>query len=218
MLRRNGAVSCDKIVNMVRAGNLDVILAICSLMSLSDEQFPIALYRVVDSLLQSSQEQLVIAGLAALKGGHNGEWESTRRLIQTAETGMNTYVRSYALSMAADSGNMHCVSRICQLLSNKNENELIRGAAAEALAGFHDSAALTTLRAALSDESAEVRFWVCYSLGQLQDSASLSVLIWHAQNDYGVSKQWGYVHEEAARAMKYIQQGLVDEASERSDG
>ncbi len=219
LLKQKGGVTCSDILNLVSHGNLEATHAICVLMSASKARFPIALYKVVDLILQSDEERLVIAGLSALKGGPRGEWESLRRLLRVAETGMNTYVRSYALSEIASSGNNRCVPRVCRLLNNKNQSDLIRGAAAEALASFRDSTALATLRLALSDKSAEVRFWVCYALGQLQDEIALPDLIWHAENDLGISKQWGPVNKEAALAVKYIRQGFVaDEPGELQNG
>lgn len=216
VLQRNGAVSCSEIVREVSLGNVEVIHSMCALMNASYDRFPSALYKAIDIILQSSEESLVIEGLAALKGGPRGEWESVRRLLRVAESGMNIYVRSYALSEIASSGDIRCVLRVCRLLNNKKQSELIRGAAAEALASFRNSTALKTLRSALSDESPEVRFWACYSLGQLQDEGSLTELHWHAENDLGVSKQWGPVHNEAALAIKYIRQGFVaDEPNER---
>ncbi len=209
LLQQNGGVSCSDIVREVSLGNRDVIHAICVLMGASNRRFPPALYKVIDIILRSNVEGVVIEGLAALKGGYRGEWETVRRLLGVAEAGINIYVRSYALSELASSGNQRCVSRLCKLLSNKKQNELIRGAAAEALASFRIFTAVAALRSALSDDSAEVRFWACYSLGQLQDEGSLSELQWHAENDLGVSKQWGPVHIEAARAIKYILQGFV---------
>ncbi len=216
VLKQNGCVSFIHTERLVKFGNHDVINAICVLMGASESRFPAALYKVIDIILQSNVEGLVVAGLAALQGGYRGEWDTVRRLLRVAETGMNVYVRCYALSEIASSGNQRCVGRLCKLLSDKNQDDLIRGAAAEALASFRITTALTTLRSALSDESAEVRFWVCYSLGQQQDEDSLPELLWHAQNDLGLSNKWGPVQKEAELAMKYIMQGLaVDDTNDQ---
>lgn len=63
------------------------------------------------------------------------------------------------------------IEPLIKILTYKNEHEKVRGQAAESLAlieSYHETKhSFDSLVQCLSDESAEVRFWCCYGLGQI---------------------------------------------------
>jgi len=94
--------------------------------------------------------------------------------------------------------------RLVHALADRAEHPGVRGAAAEALATAPRRRAEAPLLAALSDPSAEVRFWAAFALGQLRSRRALAKLKRLAATDAARVPGWGTVRREAATAVEYI--------------
>ena len=98
-------------------------------------------------------------------------------------------------------------------LSDRQQNEAVRGQAAEGIGlrfmcdrrrTRERSRAEAALIRNLDDSSATVRFWCCYALGTLRSARSIPRLEHLRDHDTAVAPGWWYVHEEATEALAWI--------------
>jgi HEAT repeat protein len=93
------------------------------------------------------------------------------------------------------------------VVGNPEEHPGVRGQAAESLAYSRDKRACKFLISALSDPSAEVRFWAAFALGQIRCHAALRHLRRLAHSDKRRLRGWWGVGKEAADAINEILYG-----------
>jgi HEAT repeat protein len=105
------------------------------------------------------------------------------------------------------------IAPLTEVVEDKNEEPSVRGTAAESIGSalmYPDRRrkayrqAVSTLIEALRDESPEVRFWACYSLGVMRVSAALDDLRRVAATDTAMYPGWWFVRDEAADAIGNI--------------
>jgi HEAT repeat protein len=113
------------------------------------------------------------------------------------------------------------IEPLTEVVENKHEESGVRGTATESIGTvlrFPDRRrkayrqAVSTLVEALRDESPEVRFWACYSLGEMRVSAAIDELRHVAATDTAMYPGWWLVRDEAADAIAHI---LGEPAPER---
>lgn len=80
---------------------------------------------------------------------------------------------AYVLGGHYDSAAIGC---LIQVLSNLQEEEVIRSPAAESLGVVRGKQAVDDLLKALTDASVSVRFWSAYALGELKDPRAIQPL------------------------------------------
>jgi HEAT repeat protein len=107
---------------------------------------------------------------------------------------------AYALGLI---GHVPAVPDLVAVLRDSSEPSALRGMVAEALADIGDPTAISALTDALSDTSAEVRFWAVHALGRLGTSEVLEQL-GRLTADSSTAPGFGTVADEAARAIAAI--------------
>jgi hypothetical protein len=112
---------------------------------------------------------------------------------------------AYGLGLLAVDG---ALGALVGAMNDRREIPSVRGTAAEALSHF-GAEAVEPLIEALKDDSAEVRFWAAFSLGELGDPGALPELARVASTDTGVVEGWGTVRKEAADAINTIEGRLL---------
>ena len=129
----------------------------------------------------------------------------TPEVIRTLKKGKRVYNRveaAYALSLLKGVKRTIALERT---LSNRKENKVVRGFAAEALVHFHRKQTHSVLLRNLRDPSKEIRFWCAYALGEIRERKALPALQLLAESDHRVVKGWWSVSKEAQDAIKVIE-------------
>jgi HEAT repeat protein len=123
-------------------------------------------------------------------------------ILQSATTDQEHRVAAaYALGFSFDS---RAVAPLSRILGDRVQGARLRGYVAEALGYLGDVTAVGALIRALSDPSAEVRYWAAFALGQIGDRRALPRLRKLAASDTGRIPQFGSVRDEAAAAIDHI--------------
>jgi HEAT repeat protein len=99
------------------------------------------------------------------------------------------------------------LAALIRVVGNPDEHPGVRGQAAESLARSRSKRACNPLIRALSDPSAEVRFWAAFALGQIRCQAALPHLRRLARSDRRRLRGWWTVSKEAADAINQIRYG-----------
>lgn len=136
-----------------------------------------------------------------------GELRSSRALpllVAALRAEPEVDVRTAIVSALGSLRDARTFRPLVQLLNRKSEDPVVRGMAAEALADLPHSGAAAVLMTALSDPSAEVRFWAAFGLGQLGAWHALPQLELLASTDAARLPRWGTVREEAIKAIERI--------------
>ncbi len=108
----------------------------------------------------------------------------------------------YALGMLGDADE---IAPIVRILENLDENAILRGMAAEALADLRSETALPALRRALTDRSAEVRYWSAFALGEIGEAKDLAALAQLAKKDKGKTAEGQQVDAQASQSISHIE-------------
>ncbi len=143
---------------------------------------------------------------AAYALGHIKHPDAIPPLATTLAEDSDNEVRTAAAYALGYLGNPQALDPLVKILQNPEEPPRLRGMTAEALANIGDSAAVSPLCAALEDESAEVRYWAVFALGRVGDMIILPHLERLAFMDDEVLLGWGSVREEAAKAIRKIEE------------
>jgi HEAT repeat protein len=137
-------------------------------------------------------------------------------LMEIVQSGKTPEARSFAAYTLGWLGyfleDRRAVSTLIKQISDNTELPRVRGEVAEALANIGNQGlkpgqknpAVQPLIAALSDPSAEVRFWAAFALGKIGDSRALPALRQLVKTDHTVLPNWWSVNKEAADAIKEI--------------
>jgi HEAT repeat protein len=134
--------------------------------------------------------------------GDFGDRRSAADVLAVAEADTDREARVMAanalgrLNAAAQAGSL------LRLLADRGEDPRVRGAAAEALAMIGLPGASDALRGALHDDSAEVRFWSAYGLGEIGDRSAIDDLAALAAGDNSHTDDGRSVRGEAADAIR----------------
>lgn len=153
--------------------------------------------------LVQTQEPLVIWEVAKALCSLGEGREEFLSLIETAPSEVHRLAAAHALGILGDSST---VPLLIQLLSCRKEPSELRARVAEALGYIGDRQALPALLSSTADPSAEVRFWAVFALGCLGDRRAVPALKQLAQEDHEMVEDWGTVAQEAALALKEIQE------------
>jgi HEAT repeat protein len=116
-----------------------------------------------------------------------------------------TEVRAFAAYSLGYLSSQDTVEPLLIALKNQNEDPGVRGHAAEGLAHKENAQIVPALIGALRDNSAEVRFWAAFALGQRGDPRALPELEQLVATDKAVVPGWWAVSKEAADAIEIIQ-------------
>lgn len=198
---QNGADSYDAWLALLqsRDESTDVRATVCwALARFQDE-------RVLPSLLEAlKNSDAVLRGEAARALGTLGSPQAFEPLLKAAHEDANVEVRQAAIYALNLLGDERAVEPLIALLTDRKEDEKVRGMAAEALAHQMDRRAISPLIDALRDASVEVRFWAAFALGELGDPQALPELERLAATDEAVLPGWWSVSKEAASAIQRI--------------
>lgn len=96
------------------------------------------------------------------------------------------------------------VDNLVERLQDADEEDIVRGVVAEALATSNNQKVVVPLIQALSDSSAEVRFWATFALGQLCDARAIPALQKLISDTHSIPG-YGSVGKEAEDAITKIQ-------------
>lgn len=129
---------------------------------------------------------------------------SVEPLIKFLLTSTSVNKRSAAAYALGYIGVEQAVEPLTNVLHNKDEDPIVRGYAAEALALLKDERAVVPLITSLNDENPEIRFWSAYALGEIGDERALPALQHIAETDTIVLPRWGAVKAEADEAIASI--------------
>lgn len=149
-------------------------------------------------------ESPILRSAAARSLGELGGHVDVRPLIDAMLEDKDAEVRlsaAYALGLL---GKKESVEPLVTKLRDHSEDPKVRGGVAEALADLRDPRAVPVLISALADESAEVRFWAAFALGELGDPQALSELERLAASDDSVLPGRGPISQEAEAAIRRI--------------
>lgn len=110
---------------------------------------------------------------------------------------------AYVLGILRD---RRATEALLNVLQNKDEQPIVRGHAAEALAWFGDrrKRVIDALMSGLEDTSVEVRFWSAFALGELKIKRAADELEKLSVKDNEVLHGWWSVSEEASNALDRI--------------
>lgn len=145
-----------------------------------------------------------LRGTAARLIGESGIKESVTRLVAVLQTDPEPMVRknaAYALGLLGDATAIRPV-----VAALKDESSIVRGMAAETLAYIRDPAVIGSLLETLEDPSAEVRYWGAFAVGATGDEACISALRHLADTDNDIAPGYGWVRDEAEKAIRSIQE------------
>lgn len=153
---------------------------------------------------------------ALRKGRRNLRWEaagalaclaarrSVKPLVGELSQGRMPDLRAASAFALGYVGGEAATVALLQALGDECESGVVRANAAEALGNLRDGRACKALIAALSDPSAEIRFWVAFALGQIGCRDALPYLRKVAVTDTREVPGWWSVSKEASDAMKEI--------------
>ena len=134
-------------------------------------------------------------------------------LMKSGDTPDRRKAAAYALTFSFFRNVKRLNDAFVEVLNDTEQPPPVRAQAAEGLGNYHAygdhrtkqfQLALHVLVDALSDRSAEVRFWSAFALGSMGSKAALPALRTLARNDPSLVKGWWYVSEEADDAISNI--------------
>ena len=141
---------------------------------------------------------------AALALGTLGNPTSLPHLLTALNEDEDITVRNVAAQALGSLRGIKAFEPLIKILEDQQEPPQLRGHAAEALSTLRDDRAVIPLIKALRDDSAEVRFWSAFALGQLGVSEALPELKRLATTDTAIVPGWGAVKQEVEEAIKAI--------------
>jgi HEAT repeat protein len=193
--------SPNALLDMVKNTQLDrdIRVTLCWLLgNLKVKGAKPVLIALLDDIDDTVQHQAVIA-LGQLRSKH-----AIRPLLSLVATSTDVITRKLAVYALGEIGNGRVLDFLLSILTNPNENPEVRGQIAEAIGVLDaEKASLPVLLNLLNDDSAEVRFWAIYALGELGDNdviPSLEALV----NDSSMVENWWTVGQEASETIQHI--------------
>jgi HEAT repeat protein len=109
---------------------------------------------------------------------------------------LNRNVRFAAVHAIGFLGGAKETERLVEVMIDREEAPLVRGAAAEALGNIGRTSAVRPLVKALSSECTAVRYWAAYSLGELRALSALPALVNTASRERASLRGWGSVRSQ----------------------
>lgn len=197
-----GVHSTDDLIAIVRHGDKDrrVRMVACwALARVGDERAA----PVLGEALKDDDAQFRAAAAQSL--AELNFPEAIETLINSMSDDISVEVRvaaAYALGLQGDN---RALDPFIAKLHELDEQPSVRGMVAEALADLGDRRAVAALIAALTDDSAEVRFWSAFALGRLGDRRALPELRRLAANDTALLPGHGRVSAESLEAIRQIE-------------
>lgn len=162
------------------------------------------------SAMGSGETRLIweaASGLACL-----GAKRSRGPLIKELKHGKQADLRAAAAYALGYIGGVGVTAALLTALGDNREPEPVRAYAAEALGNIRDASACRGLVRALSDASAQVRFWSCFALGQVGCQGALRQLRRIAATDHDEVPGWWSVSKEASDAINQIRRRQKSES------
>lgn len=165
--------------------------------------------KLIDDIAHGSELDSIEAAKAFIKVQPCPYVSQLAEILQVAANTHNKQAAAYALSnMEKNSG---ALEALINALLTIDLPESVRGQAAEGI-GEHKPRKNHKLRkkaeiailSALKDESAEVRFWACFTSGKIKLREALPTLHQIKKEDKSVNPGWWYVSEEAEDAIEWI--------------
>jgi HEAT repeat protein len=197
-----GVNSYEDLLSILGDGSQDSDLrqTVCWVLSrLEDPSASSALLAV----LEDQDSALRRAAVQAL--GDLGIEEAVHSLSAALFEDKAAEVRAFAAQALGCLISQDTVEPLLLTLKNQSEEPGVRGHAAEGLAHKRNARIVPALIDALRDNSAEVRFWAAFALGQQGDPEALPELEKLVATDKAVVPGWWAVNKEAADAVKIIQ-------------
>lgn len=215
-LERAGADSYERLMQLAQDPRVstDVRGTACWVLArLGDQRAALILI----GLLQDADDS--VRGEAARSLGVLGATRAVRPLIRLLQREASARVREAATFSLGLLGDVRALRALTRRLDDPDEHERVRGMAAEALGDLRDGRAGPSLIAALGDPSAVVRFWAAFALGDLKDPRARPALRWLAATDETEVPGWRAVKDEAAAALRRIDEApaLGGDGSSPSD-
>jgi HEAT repeat protein len=182
-----------------RQTSISIQLTVCWILGqLNDKRALGVLLKALES--QDSYLSWEAAKSIATLGGN----EAVQHLIQILSEGKDPHNRAASAYVLGILGDKQALDSLIYALSNSDIPE-VRSHAAEALGHMADSRAIHTLILSLKDNSAEVRFWSTFALGEIGNSVAIPELKKLAATDKACLPDLGLVSKEAENAIERIQ-------------
>jgi HEAT repeat protein len=146
---------------------------------------------------------------ASIALGEIGGRKAVEALLGVLRVGGDPDVQVVAANSLGMIGSSRALESLIRIMGDRRHEAAVRGSAAEALGHLRDRRAVPALiLAAFEDESAEVRYWATFALGEVGDKWMLPVLEHLAATDDVGSAGWGTVRDEAVAAIDRIRSGF----------
>ena len=200
LLLSTGVKSRDSLLIVLKdkQGGDDIRLAACRILGhLRDEK------AISDLLVALDEQNPQLTWEAAKSLILISSSEATQEVINILFAGKDPHNRVAAAYVLGLSGDSRAVEPLIQVVGGTDLPE-VRSHAAEALGNLADDKATDFLINALEDNSAEVRFWSAFALGEIGNPKAIPELEKLSAEDKTNLPKLGLVSQEARRAMERI--------------
>jgi HEAT repeat protein len=204
-LRQAGIQTFDDLLALVQDVSANVDLRATACWVLADLGYK----RATPALLRAFQDkETVLRWMAAKALVQLRSKRSVPPLIRTLLTAEDPEIRSAAAWTLGFIGDDRALGPLTETAQRIGDDIEVRSHALEALGHLMHTGAVSALVPCLSDESASVRFWAAFALGNVGGDDVVPELQKLADADHAVVPGWWAVSKEAADAIERIRKGL----------
>jgi HEAT repeat protein len=210
-LREAGIQTYDDLLALVQDANASVDLRATACWVLADLDSK----RAAPALLKAFHDKETVLRWEAAKAlSQLGSKRSVPPLIRTLLTAEDTEIRSAAAWTLGFIDDDRALEPLMETARSIGDDVDVRSHALEALGHLMNTGAVPALVPCLSDESASVRFWAAFALGNVGGDDVIPELQRLADTDHAVVPGWWAVSKEAADSLERIRAGLSSAAWE----